>query len=134
MADKKIDWDKPLQTCDGRKVRVYSMHAGAEYPVHGAIYNEQLLGWTICSWTLNGEFILGIKDPRDIINVPETQLVNLYYSRLLPLQDRPARGHIVGIVNKSRDEARRNALRESGYIGTISVQDDKVVGFEVFED
>jgi len=35
-----IDWTKPVQTRDGRKVTIYTTTAPTEYPVHGYIVRK----------------------------------------------------------------------------------------------
>ena len=49
-----IDWDKPVQTRDGREVVIYTRAGGnADYPVVGEV---RLSGgtWSVNRWTSNG--------------------------------------------------------------------------------
>lgn len=50
-----IDMKKQYRTRDGREVRIYSIDAGGQYPVHGAIEARSNL-WRLASWTNNGIF------------------------------------------------------------------------------
>ncbi len=62
-----IDWTKPVQTRDGRKVTIYTTTAPTEHPVHG--YVEGWGGPTF--WTSGGLFLGDAESDEDLINVPE---------------------------------------------------------------
>lgn len=64
-----IDWNKPVQTRDGRKVRVLCTDGPGSLPVIGIIE-----GCETCScWTLEGVRFKNYspEHPTDLINVPE---------------------------------------------------------------
>lgn len=74
-----IDFDKPIQTRDGREVRIYAKDVfPAAYPIHGAIKTTS--GWEVESWSNAGGVFNGEADARDLINVPTRRevWVNLY--------------------------------------------------------
>lgn len=48
-----IDINKQYTTRDGRKVRIYAVDGGSEFPIHGAILNDNN-DWEIGSWTDKG--------------------------------------------------------------------------------
>ena len=134
MSNKKLDWDKPLQTRNGRKVRIYCRDAGGEYPVHGAIRQKNGDKWLPRSWTADGVYAVNHEDPEDLINVPEEQLVNLYLADKFPgaINDQV---DVIGMAHCSRDDASFGAgwhTQIHGYLGTVRIQNDEVVGFEVF--
>lgn len=72
-----IDWTKPVQTRDGRKVTIYTTTAPSKYPVHGYIE-----GWEDpCCWTSGGRLFEDEESDEDLINAPEPKRVawvNLY--------------------------------------------------------
>ena len=80
---KVLDLNKPVQTRDGRKVRVLATdRKGAHYPVLGLLTqadDEE----TVESWTLAGEFYSGDTDEADLVNVPEKIVgyLNVYGTR-----------------------------------------------------
>lgn len=71
----KLDLTKPVQTRDGRPVRILATDLRSEYPVTGIIshpgYDE------VETWTLDGAFVSSDEHPDDLVNVPET--VKRYY-------------------------------------------------------
>jgi hypothetical protein len=76
-----IDWTKPVQTRDGRKVRVLCTDApGSQYPVIGLIEGDG----DPETWTIGGVYAAnGATSNLDIINAPEpavtlTRWVNVY--------------------------------------------------------
>jgi hypothetical protein len=81
---KVLDLNKPVQTRDGRKVRVLATDrkGAAYYPVLGLL--TQADGEeTVESWTLVGEFYSGDTDEADLVNVPEKIVgyLNVYGTR-----------------------------------------------------
>lgn len=77
-----IDFSKPVQTRDGRKVRIYVTDGPyAEYPVVGETIDHDGMRWS-CTWTLAGTFDEESPDKNclDLVNVPEEQFVyvNVY--------------------------------------------------------
>ena len=49
-----IDKSKTYRTRDGREVRIYATDGRGDWPVHGAIKNED--GWCHTSWLSNGKW------------------------------------------------------------------------------
>ena len=47
-----IDMNKQYKTRDGRGVKIYTVDAGGDFPVHGAI--NELGGWIMYSWLRDG--------------------------------------------------------------------------------
>jgi len=68
-----IDWDKPVQTRDGREVRIWTRDAKCDpdYPVQGEIYNHRSGEWTYTTWVSTGAYYKIDNEGRDLINVPE---------------------------------------------------------------
>jgi len=64
-----LDFTKPVQTKDGRKVRILCTDAPGDYPVVG------LLGNTPYSWTIDGKYNRGllVHDLRDLVNAPRKE-------------------------------------------------------------
>lgn len=52
----KIEVGKFYKTRDGRKVRIYAMDAGGNYPVHGAILDSDGT-WFMENWYGEGLFL-----------------------------------------------------------------------------
>ncbi len=54
--EKKIDWDKPVQTRKGLSVKIYSRTGGGQSPIHGAYLVQDANGsrWQVSAWTENG--------------------------------------------------------------------------------
>jgi len=65
-----IDWSKPVQTRDGRKVRVLCTNLLGEHPIAAAIsdYKE---GEYVVTRPLSGQHREHAVSPGDLINVPE---------------------------------------------------------------
>lgn len=67
----KIDWDKPVQTIGGKKVRIYARDGGGMYPVHGAVMDTPGTLWRQQYWTSDGKFRSGeYETQEDLVNVP----------------------------------------------------------------
>ena len=79
---KMIDLDKPLQTRDGRQVRIYATDGYGDYPLHGAFLREE--GWHKESWTAEGKYVVGEDNEWDIINV---KTKHIGYAALLEDED-----------------------------------------------
>ena len=73
-----IDWDKPVQTRNGHKVRVLCTDMKAEFPVIVLIENEE--GETLYSLDKDGRLWREKENELDIVNVPTTvtRWVNVY--------------------------------------------------------
>lgn len=72
-----IDWTKPVQTRDGRKVVIYCTDAPGTERVHGRVEGS---GWPL-SWQADGAYKCGGASSLDLINAPEPKRVawvNLY--------------------------------------------------------
>jgi len=52
---KPLDFTKPLQTRDGKKVRIYATNGQSARPIHGATLDEE--GWRSHSWLPDGAFV-----------------------------------------------------------------------------
>lgn len=68
-----VDWTKPVQTRDGRPIRVLCTdQQGAKYPVLGLVKRKEGKE-DLEQWTLDGSFVAdkGGPDEDDAINVPE---------------------------------------------------------------
>lgn len=64
-----LDFTKPLQTRDGREVRIYSTDGMEPYPIHGALLSE--LGWVVHTWASSGVAVLGNSGGSvDLVQVP----------------------------------------------------------------
>ena len=76
-----IDWTKPVQTKDGRKVRVLCTDARGRNPVIGLVLNEDEETDEMMSWPISGDAWGPDHDySLDLINVPEkhTLWVNVW--------------------------------------------------------
>lgn len=62
-----IDWTRPVQTRDGRQVKIYAMDVKGRFPVHGCVEGvENPLGWT-----KDGSYMeSGCPNNFDIVNAP----------------------------------------------------------------
>ena len=63
-----IDWNKPVQTRDGRKVRVLCTDGPKSAPVVGLVDDEY-----VDRWTLDGSLSVGRWQQHDLINAPEPE-------------------------------------------------------------
>ena len=106
---KVLDLNKPVQTRDGRKVRILATdRKGAHYPVLGLLTqadDEE----TVESWTLAGEFYSGDTDEADLVNVPEKRVL---YFNIYPPTSPVYRSAGSYTANKTRAEADRNAATQ----------------------
>ena len=80
-AAQMIDPKKLYRTRDGREVRIYDVNCGGDWPVHGAVREED--EWEIVCWTADGRSMPdGILRDYDIFEVrPRIQRevwVNVY--------------------------------------------------------
>lgn len=65
-----ISMDKEYRTRGGEGVRIYSLDAGGERPVHGARWDEESGEWFLLDWTANGRvFTSDYQSPFDLIEV-----------------------------------------------------------------
>jgi len=68
----KLDLTKPVQTRDGRKVRIYATDGGKGKSIHGAVFLHSGQ-WEMFCWRLNGMFYFDESEcTLDLVNVPET--------------------------------------------------------------
>lgn len=67
---KQLDLTKPVQTCDGRPVRILCTDAAGEYPVVGIEIDGEKD--TVRRWTKDGRFATYSRGPHshDLINTP----------------------------------------------------------------
>ena len=73
----KIEPGKYYKTRDGRKVRIYATDGLAEYPIHGAVLNNN--GWRAAMWDSSGSAYnnLAIQATVDIVSEwSDTPIVN----------------------------------------------------------
>jgi hypothetical protein len=73
-----IDWDKPVQTRDGRQVRIYARDGQPGQEIHGATKDGGY--WVPRSWNSQGIFDCGdggVWDCHDLVNVPEKRKVKV---------------------------------------------------------
>ena len=96
-----IDWIKPVQTRDGRKVRVLCIDKAGERSVVGLVVHETA-GETIYAWYASGNYMSNTHN-LDLINVPEKRVawVNMYPDK-----------NALGVPCKSRDEADKDAAHD----------------------
>lgn len=50
-----ISKDKTYRTVSGKEVRIYCTDAGGCFPVHGAMYNSEMLVWYPSCWNEKGK-------------------------------------------------------------------------------
>jgi hypothetical protein len=69
-----LDLSKPVQTRDGRSVRIYATDGEGRFSIHGRI------GGAICMWTRDGLMGTGVCMSGDLVNVParHTGWLNMY--------------------------------------------------------
>ena len=82
MSD--LDLTKPLQTRDGREVRIYATDGSGDWSIHGAI-REDGRGWFTATWMNDGKYATDThKAGKDLINLPQKGRVkawlNVYYA------------------------------------------------------
>lgn len=64
----KIEQGKEYMTCKGRRWTMYALHAGGDWPVHGAFQTEHGR-WVVGAWDLEGKHISN--HDFDLVKVPE---------------------------------------------------------------
>lgn len=64
-----IDFTKPVQTRDGKRVRILCTDATRTQPVIGTIYED--VSDEIYTWSITGEWMTTKGTKYDLINVPE---------------------------------------------------------------
>ena len=74
-----LDFNKPIQTRDGTKVKIYNTDAGGTMCVHGAF------AWgdgecTVQTWSAEGVYQPGQEGALDLVNVPRERemYINMY--------------------------------------------------------
>ena len=76
-----IDWTKPIQTRDGREVRIWTREAKChrDKPVRGEVLSAT--GWRDFVWSADGTYDRPGISEWDLVNVPDEQTVwvNVYY-------------------------------------------------------
>lgn len=86
---KKPDWLKVGALCimrDDRKVRIYALDAGGEYPVHGAVWDESEEHWTNdFEWTLDGHFLYDDDENSSDLTGPWPEQEHCWRAYLAPL-------------------------------------------------
>lgn len=72
-----IDFTKPVQTRDGRKVTILCKNARNSYPIVGLIHDiHDLYDWDCC-WDTEGK-AKNTGSPCDLINTPEAHEITVY--------------------------------------------------------
>ena len=78
-----LDLTKPLQTRDGREVRIYATDGSGDRSIHGAI-REDGRGWFTATWRDDGKYAPRSGAGRDLVNAPQKGRVkawlNVYYA------------------------------------------------------
>ena len=65
-----IDMSKKYKTQDGRQVRIYAVDGRGDFPVHGAILQDE--GWKPDTWLISGEYTSESRGGRlDLVEVVE---------------------------------------------------------------
>ena len=78
-GESMIDLTKPVQTRDGKDVRIWMTNAGGGRPVHGSIYDALNDEWKLVSW-LPGGFHCGNDDCRDrLVNISPKMIKRRLY-------------------------------------------------------
>lgn len=114
-----FDPNKPVQTRDGRKVRIICTDKRGLYPIVALISDGY--GESCSTHSGGGKFSINREgdDPHDLINVPEckTLWANVYNSGLQ-------------LTHKSRKAAVK--VRGSGALGlaSLTIEDGKIIAFE----
>ena len=67
-----IDWNKPVQTRNGREVNIFTTNASGERPVVGEA-QEVYGGWEVFTWSDDGSFLPGSISDLDLVNGPEEE-------------------------------------------------------------
>jgi hypothetical protein len=86
-----LDITKNYKTKDGREIRIYSMEAGGNYPIHGAILLSPGNSWSPQSWTSEGNSLAGDRGMGGSTDLVEVKTyirysiwVNIYESTIHP--------------------------------------------------
>jgi len=90
MADK-LDLTKPVQTRDGRPVRILANDMKADQPVVGVVTNNDGREF-VAQWDVSGKFYQRSthEGPTDLINVPPKPVK--YYAHVYLVQGHPSLG------------------------------------------
>lgn len=70
-----IDINKKYKTRSGKDVRIYSVDAGGDYPVHGSYYSTRYGEWSATSWTAEGLYGKSGSHPLHLVEVKKTRKV-----------------------------------------------------------
>lgn len=112
-----IDFTKPVQTRDGRKVEIYSTDNGGVYPVHGRMYSITEDAWGVGTWTETGAKFANERSGMDLINVKEKEKkqrwANVY---------RQGDSYYIGRTYLSRDAAQVRRADNESYVATIPIE------------
>lgn len=126
-----IDWTKPLQTRDGREVRIYARDGHGGWPIHGAVKANDGK-WLISSWTQRGsQHGIGVSAPYDLVNVPVpikiSGYVNIYPDEAKAARFRGSQVGLTGVVGPCfgalhpTQESARSGARTWGQAIAIAV-------------
>ena len=93
-----IDWDKPVQTRDGREVRIYTREG--QHPTHTLCGEYQHGGeWVQARWDVDGAVEPCQHTSRSLVNVPQQHTVTINVNR------RNGQHQMYLCVHGSREEA-----------------------------
>ena len=110
----KLDLTKPVQTRDGRPVRILATDLRSEYPVTGIIshpgYDE------VETWTLDGAFVSSDEHPDDLVNVPVE--VRRYFPTTKGLYSLQCWDYAIGSCEAIGFDTLQEC-RDSGYLGPV---------------
>ena len=107
-----IDFTKPLQTRDGRKVRLLCTDKISSYPV--VVWLEDIKA--TASYTLEGVNVIGEESNIDLVNVPEQVTVDVWVNVYKDEQG----GIVVGIPRKIKEDSIASKL-------SLSLEEDNTL-------
>lgn len=112
-----LDLSKPVQTRDGRKVRILCTDAAEPWPVVGVLPRQMRPGDFIGRWDTEGRSQDGTTD---IVNAPDPSFWLNIYERgcLSPNADD---GSILKVPAATKDEADERAAQQMSYYGTARI-------------
>ena len=111
MTDKPLDLTKPVQTRDGRKVRILCTDGPHEQPICGIIEGKD--GGDYWSWPLSGKSD-AFSETRNLVNI-EPEPVTLWVNVWKNMEG----GYVSGRLYSSEHEARKDCDGHPTYIGAF---------------
>ena len=107
--DEELDFTQPVQTRDGRKVRVLCTDGGGDYPVVG-LYEWDGSHGTLCRWTLSGVY-----HPSGESNVDLEQAPPELVKRWVNIYKHPFDGYIASFILHETPNERPHDCIELGW-------------------